>query len=224
MKTIKQKIIVDESGSMHDQQDIVINGFNEQLVTMRQEEKNLNVQYLITLIKFADEATMLYKDLPLEQVPNLNKETYIPSGWTALYDAIGMAIDTATLGETDVLVTIFTDGQDNKSKTWKKSTIKTLIELRQNENKWGFVYFGANQNTWAEAQQMGVRNAVHYTMQNTDKAMSAMGAVRSCYTSTAMSGNYCVSNLIATVNTAELVDDCGYTTSPTINQTTKIDK
>ena len=37
-KTIKQKFILDESGSMLSQQQVVIDGFNEQLEMMGKEE------------------------------------------------------------------------------------------------------------------------------------------------------------------------------------------
>lgn len=204
-KTIKQKFVVDESGSMLSQQKTIISGFNEQLNTMKQEEKEKDVRYLVTLVKFSDNVTVLYKDKPLAEVPELTTSTYVPSGWTALYDAIGATIDTAALGETDVLVTIMTDGFENRSREWKKNTIKTLIELRQSENKWGFVYFGAEQNAWAEASSLGVANAVNYTAANTGAAISAMNCVRSCYVSTATSGEYNVSNLTSTVNTSDLV-------------------
>src|ERR1035437_7488867 len=106
MKTIKQKFVVDESGSMLSQQGTIISGFNEQLNTMKQEEKENDVRYLVTLVKFSDTVTVLYKDKPLSEVPELTTSTYVPSGWTALYDAIGATIDTAALGETDVMVTI----------------------------------------------------------------------------------------------------------------------
>ena len=205
IKTIKQKFVLDESGSMLAQQQVIINGFNEQLATMRQEEKAGDIRYLVTLTKFSDNATMIYKDVPLEQVADLTEQTYTPKGWTALYDAIGMTIDTATQGETDVLVTILTDGFENKSREWKKAAIKTLIDIRQRENKWGFVYFGANQDAWTEASNLGVLNAVNYTMANTGQAISAMSAVRSCYTSSVTSGNYnSLDKLTSNVNQDEL--------------------
>ena len=205
MKTIKQKFILDESGSMNVQRDTVISGFNEQIETMKQEEISNNISYLVSLTKFNDRVTVVYKDLPLNKILPLTYETYCPNGWTALYDAIGSTIDTAMLGETDTVVTIFTDGQENKSKTWKKVGIKTLIDLRQNENKWGFIYFGANQDAWQEASSLGMANAVNYTTSNTGAAIYAMSMCRSDYVTTENSGTYDVCNLTSTVNTDDLV-------------------
>ena len=214
MKTIKQKFVVDESGSMLPQQKTIISGFNEQLATMKYEEKHgvkledgttVSVRYLVYLIKFSDNVTVLYTDKPLAEVPELTTETYAPHGWTALYDAIGAAIDTAALGETDVVVTIMTDGFENRSREWKKNTIKTLIDLRTKENKWGFIYFGSNQDAWAEASSLGMANAVNYTASNTGSAIKSMSNVRSCYVAESTSGNYNVCNLTSTVNTDDLV-------------------
>ena len=205
MKTIKQKFIIDESGSMRSQWDTVISGFNEQLDTMKVEEQTTEVRYLVSLTKFSYQSTVVYKDIPLAEVPRLNKQTYTPGGGTALLDAIGNTIDTAAPGETDVMITIMTDGEENSSHEWKKSSIKTLIDLRQNENKWGFVYLGANQDAWQEAAQYGINNALNYTVANTDVAMRSMSVVRSCYVSNALEGTYATSNLCSTVNTEDLV-------------------
>lgn len=205
MKIIKQKIILDESGSMKPQQDTVICAFNEQLESMGIEEKRDNIQYLITLIKFNDTVTVLCKDKPLSDVPKLTIETYSPSGWTAVMDAIGAAIDTAKCGETDVLVTVFSDGQDNRSRTWKKSTIKTLVELRQRENKWGFVFFGCEMNAFSEAASFGISNAVNYTVGNTGSAINAMSMARCSYTMSATNNTYDVNNLTACINKEDLL-------------------
>ena len=122
-----------------------------------------------------------------------------------MYDAIGASIDTARRGETDKLVTVMTDGEENSSRTWKKAGIKALIDIRQNENKWGFVYFGANQDAWAEATQLGMANAVNYATTSTGSAMSAMSLCRSAYTSSAISNNYDVTNLTSSINTEDLL-------------------
>lgn len=207
MKTIKQKFIIDESGSMNPQRETVISGFNEQIETMQQEEKDSNgtLKYLVTLVKFSNTVTVIYKDQPLSNVKKLDKKSYAPNGGTALYDAIGQTIDTALLGETDTIVTIFTDGANNVTLLWTKATVKTLINIRQSENKWGFVYFGSNQDAWTEASGLGIQNAVNYTTANMDSAINAMSACRSTYTSSATSGLYNTSNLTCNVNKEDLI-------------------
>lgn len=203
-KTIKQRFILDESGSMSPQQQVVIDGFNEQLEMMGKEEKSGEVCYLVSLTKFSEKVEKVFTDVPLADVKRLTKQTYAPLGGTALFDAIGATIDTAALGETDCIVTIMTDGHENSSKKWKREGIKTLIKIRQNENKWGFVFFGCGMDAFVEATSMGMSNAVNYTAANTGNAMRAMSAVRSTYTSSAMSGVYNTSNLACNINEADL--------------------
>lgn len=204
-KTIKQRFIIDKSGSMQGQQRTVIDGFNEQLQDMAREEKEQDVRYLVSLTMFSHDVVKVFTDLPLAEVPRLTKKTYDPDGSTALFDAIGSSIDRAAPGETDVIVTIMTDGQENASTKWKQSAINTLIKLRQDENKWGFVFFGANQDAWKAASGMGIANAVNYTVANTGLAMNAMSMARSCYTSSAMDGTYKIANLTANINQDDLV-------------------
>ena len=117
-------------------------------------------------------------------------------------DAVGDALDTAALGETDVLVTIATDGAENSSTRWNKSKIKVLLGIRQRENKWGITYFGANQDAWAEAQKFGVMqaNAVTYDSTNTSNMFKSMSAVRGAYVTSALNNTYDISNLTANVD------------------------
>jgi uncharacterized protein YegL len=204
MKIIKQKFVVDRSGSMSSQRDTIISGFNEQIETMKQEEKEKDVQYLVSLTLFSNKAEIIYKDKPLSEVQLFNHETYKTGGWTALNDAIVMTIDSAKLGETDTIITIMTDGHENASKM-KKAGVKALIKIRQEENKWGFVYFGANVDAWDEAAQYGISNAVQYTETNTNNAIHAMASCRSIYTSNALNNSYVNDNLTANINKEELV-------------------
>jgi hypothetical protein len=157
---------------------------------MHSEEQEKNVRYLVSLTKFSYQATNIYMDLPLHKVPKLTKENYQPNGGTALLDAFGANLIQAESGERNVLITIMTDGYENSSTKWTKPQIKVLVELRQRENKWGFVYFGANQDAWSEAQSMGVHNSVGYDVSKTGQTISAMAQSRSCYTANVMSGNF----------------------------------
>jgi uncharacterized protein YegL len=203
-KTIKQKFIIDESGSMSPQQMQIINGFNEQLQDMEKEEREQDVRYLVSLTKFSHKVEKVLVDVPVSQVAPLTVNTYRPSGSTALFDAIGATIDCASQGETDVIVTIMTDGEENASQEWKQPAIKTLIDIRQKENKWGFVYFGANQDAWKAASNIGVQNAVNYAVHNTKGMMRSASAVRMAYTASALNNTYKTSNLTCNVNEDDL--------------------
>ncbi len=115
-KTIRQRFIIDASGSMGPQMMSVINGFNEQLEQMQREQKEKDVRYLLSLTQFSYRSNLVYKDLPLYKVPKLSTLNYSPNGGTALLDAIGENLTDG--GNYDCLVTIMTDGEENSSTKW----------------------------------------------------------------------------------------------------------
>jgi hypothetical protein len=203
-KVIRQRFIIDESGSMGPQQMSIINGFNEQLDQMRREQRTLGVRYLVSLTKFSYGSTVVYADRPLKIVPKLTTETYKPNGGTALLDALGENLVSGGVG--DCLVTIMTDGEENCSRTWSREQVKSLIEMRTKENNWGFVYFGANQDAWQEGNKMGIYNTVNYTVNNTEQTMNAMSRSRGAYTICSMMDDYSASKsgLVADINEEEL--------------------
>jgi len=203
-RIMKQKYCIDSSTSMRDQQSAIISGFNEDLDKMRTEEKELGVRYLVTLVTFDDTARIVYKDKPLAEVPYLTKETYKPSGNTALYDGVGLCAESAAPGETDNNIVIMTDGQENNSTRWTKTGIKTLLTIRQQENKWGVTFFGANQDAWTEASALGVMNALNYSDDRTDGVMKSMSVCRSAYVQTAMRNEYDVSSLSSKIKESDL--------------------
>ena len=91
----------------------------------------------------------------------------MPRGATPLYDAMGHAIASATIraeqvknqttGEDIVFVT-FTDGEENDSIEYDRKKIFTLIKKREKLG-WTFVYLGANQDAYGEADLAGFDKA-----------------------------------------------------------------
>ena len=76
----------------------------------------------MTLVLFDHEYDVIYYNLDLSEIPDLNDQSYQPRGTTALHDAIGRSIDEAgtRLSETKenerpekVIVAILTDGYEN---------------------------------------------------------------------------------------------------------------
>lgn len=203
---VEQIIIVDASGSMDSRKDTVIDGFNEQLTAMRLEQVQQNVEYLVTLVTFNSTPTVVCSKLPIGNVKLLSGETYVPDGWTALYDAVGETISVAEPGQRNVNVTIYTDGGENRSRTWTSAMIKELTRIRTEENKWGFTYFGSNQDAWAQASSLGIRNFVNYTDNNLKGAIRTSGQTRSVYNSMVGSNNFAnLQSMTAEVDRASLV-------------------
>src|SRR5581483_6357244 len=105
---------------------------------------------------------------PIREVPDLTRATFVPRGGTPLYDAMGHAIADATIrlekvarsdrpGE-EILFVTFTDGLENQSVEYDQARIFELIKKRE-EAGWTFAYLGANQDSYAAAQAIGVAAA-----------------------------------------------------------------
>lgn len=135
--------------------DATISGFNEYLQTMRKDEKNNKYEFTLTL--FDTETHIVTKAMAVGDVPELTIETYKPDGMTALYDAVCMTIkDVKPKKGEKAIAIIMTDGQENSSKEYTEKEMKAMVEEREKEGNWTFVYLGANQDSYAVAQKYGI--------------------------------------------------------------------
>ena len=75
----------------------------------------------------------MVKNKNLNDMTNLKSTDYIPSGTTALYDAIGDTVNWFK-NEKDVLMVIVTDGADNASKKYTRRDIENMIEEKKRNN------------------------------------------------------------------------------------------
>ncbi len=147
--------VLDESGSMEDIKPSVISGFNEYIHGLQKMGN-----FTVTLTKFDSMGIRTpYSALPVKKVPKLNADTYSPGQMTPLYDACVEAIENLALEMTDgqpVLVAIQTDGLENASKHHTEKCLRNLIQKLQAKGNWSFVFMGANQDSWAVAQNLGI--------------------------------------------------------------------
>jgi uncharacterized protein YegL len=153
--------IIDRSGSMDLIKNDAIGGFN----TFLSEQKKLPGEATITLIQFNTNVEVIHENKPLREVKPINSKNYMPSGSTALHDAIGQTIDTtgrrlANIPEENrpekVIVAILTDGEENSSKVYNLLKIKEMIRHQKEKYSWEFIFLGANQDAFAEAAKMGI--------------------------------------------------------------------
>lgn len=88
---------------------------------------------------------------------------YQPRGSTPLLDAMGRAVhEVKTKANRQIVLVVMTDGQENTSTEYDRSTIKSLVEQKTTDEEWLFVYLGANVDAFDEAHQLGIRNAENY--------------------------------------------------------------
>ena len=179
MKKIFNLIIVDESGSMSIIRKQAFAGMNETLKTIRAlAEQEPEMEQHVSLLTF-DTRGMRYKfDItPAAATSDLAWQDYNPCGGTPLYDAIGISVSklNAQVGADDnVLVTIITDGEENCSREWTLTMVRTLIEKLKRQN-WTFTLIGTdNLDVEGMAQDFAIDE--HLKFAETPAATDAMFA------------------------------------------------
>lgn len=164
--------ILDKSGSMQSVCEATISGFNEYIQSLKKDKKN---KYDFSLVLFDTNIIKQHVNTPIEKIKPINKETYNPDGWTALYDAVCSTIDAVQKTVTKnqkVLTVIMTDGEENSSKEYTQEQLKKRVSELERAGKWTFVFLGANQDSWLNAQKFGISKQNTSNFQATDVGMA----------------------------------------------------
>lgn len=173
--TMADKIfLLDRSGSMESCWDDTIGGFN----SFVSEQKQFGGK--LTLVQFDHEIMESFSDTPINDVKPLTRVTFTPRGSTALLDAIGKTIKKYE-NASNITCIILTDGYENASRTYTKPHIKDLISQKTKDG-WTFMYLGANQDAFAEANSLGINApgcAMSYESSNTPEVFRALSATLS---------------------------------------------
>ena len=187
-------VVLDRSGSMASVRDATVAGFNQLL----QEQLALPGEVRLSLTQFDDRYEPNYVAEPLENLPPMDAQSYIPRGRTALQDAIGRAIgDTQAYVEShgwngQVCVVVITDGQENASLEYAGTSglaaIASLVRDREDAG-WTFAFMGANMDSWAVAGELGMTTAVNWAPTAVGVA-SVWGSTSAAVSSYRVSGMY----------------------------------
>lgn len=153
--------ILDRSGSMNGTEKEVIGAYNAFIEEQRKIAQTTNTKIKASLILFDDQYETVYSKLAVDSVQPLNEQVYYTRGMTALYDAIGKTIN-AFEGKDKVIFFIETDGQENASKEFNHSTLKTLVE-KKTAGGWDFNFVGADLSS-AVTTSMGNSIGIGKTM------------------------------------------------------------
>ena len=155
-------VVLDRSGSMEVVREATIRGFNDYVADQRKADVAVEGNIAMTLVQFDDQYEVNFVAEPIGNVPELSAESYVPRGWTALNDAIVRAIHATeeVVGKQRVVVMIITDGQENFSTEFQGPdglrAVAALIEAKETEDHWTFVFMGANIDAFAEAQRYNI--------------------------------------------------------------------
>jgi hypothetical protein len=89
-KTSHIVFVLDDSGSMQSCRDATISGYNEYLQMQKADAKETGIPTFVSLYKFDGYSLKgVFERISVEEVPNLDRNSYNPKGGTNLYDAIG---------------------------------------------------------------------------------------------------------------------------------------
>ena len=123
-------MVLDKSGSMYGLTGDTIGGFNSMIQKYREQKLPVRV----TTVLFNNKSDILHDRQDIATVKELTDKDYVASGTTALLDALGESLtrlsnlpDVKDSKDTQVVVVIITDGQENSSTEYKKATVKDMI-------------------------------------------------------------------------------------------------
>lgn len=176
--------VIDASGSMAHLTGDTIGGFNGFI----EGQKALDGKATLTTVLFNTSWKILHDGIDIHEVRPLTKSDYVAGGGTAMLDAIGEIINKVQdrhdeLGAEkpeEVLFVITTDGEENSSRTFKKSQIEKMIKHQTNGHGWKFMFLGANMDAVKEAESIGISSNYSTNYEYTSKGIADTWTTMSC--------------------------------------------
>lgn len=168
-------VITDRSGSMGSIRSAVIEGFNSFIT----DQKTVPGEAKVTYIQFDSQYEVVYAGTPVQDVPLLTAETFVPRGSTAMQDAIGKTLNEQGKRIHDeawadlVIVYVITDGEENASSEFTLDQVKEMVKHTE-ANGWKFIFQAANIDAVNTAMTYGVSAKLASTLSSNFDA-SAVG-------------------------------------------------
>ena len=207
MKSTEIIFVIDKSGSMAHLAADTIGGFNGFI----ESQKAIEGEATLTTVLFDTNWKILHDGVDIKEVKSMTSTDYIAYGGTAMLDAIGEIINRVQdrhdeLGEEkpdNVLFVITTDGEENSSRTFKKSQIEKMIKHQTNGHGWKFMFLGANMDAVKEAESIGIaRNysaTYDWSTQGTDALYTTISGATCAVRADSLSKDFDLSSSYKTV-------------------------
>jgi uncharacterized protein YegL len=197
--------VLDSSGSMQQGKEITVGGYNDQVEIM-QEQHDQAGETTVSLVLFNGNVETSYAYAEPEKLQKLTSSTYRPNGNTALFDAMGRAID-LLLGakgfadpETAFFVAVFTDGEENASRECYGELISKCIAKLEGTGRATFSFMGPKEGlaSMADVLKIAPGNIAGYdasTVKGRSDAFASLSSATASYLCARSLGDTAVNNL-----------------------------
>ncbi len=152
-------LVIDKSGSMQSVRSQVVDVFNDNLTTIKTEVyKNTTSDgksdqlTTLTSVLFSDQANIRFVAQPIDSLRAMALDEYVPSGGTALLQAVGETIEAlekvpeAKNATTSFLIITITDGEENASAAKWETALTAKMRTCQATDRWSFVFLVPDEN------------------------------------------------------------------------------
>jgi len=154
------------------------------------DQRKLPGKLTVTLVQFDTEYEVVWNAKNVSK--KMKPYKLEPRGCTALYDAVGKAINATGeylegLSEANrpekVLFGVLTDGAENASHEFSAASIKEMITHQTEKYSWEFNFLAANQDAITSASDIGIAHSNAMGYAGTGKGVAAAFA---CYSTGAI--------------------------------------
>ena len=177
--------VIDESGSMYPSVGDVTGGY-ERIIKEQKEQKEGSC--IVSLYRFNTSVKKDFLGKSVEEVKDVLD--YTPGGGTALFDAVGTAIDDVGKWLNDMkeedrpeknLIVIMTDGEENSSREYSTEKVKDMIKHQEEKYNWNFMYLGVDLSNFHDANNLGIRMSSATSRRCLSKAYDMIDKGIKCY-------------------------------------------
>lgn len=164
-------------------ENATIAGLNEVLESQRKFGIEQKTDTIVSMVLFDNDCEVLHNRELVEKVKPLTEKDYFVRGSTALYDAVGGAIDhidylhknsPANQVPQKTIFVIITDGYENDSSEYTGERIKKMISRQREQFGWEFMFLGANIEAEDVAESMGIDREMACNWVQDEKGMNTM--------------------------------------------------